>query len=232
MKTVAIIPAGGTGRRMQGRTAKQYLHLNGLPILARTLDKFQRSEIIDAIFLVIPAADMEDVHAAIVERHGFTKVAKIFPGGRERQDSVWRGVSAVDQDVDIVLIHDAVRPFISETLIRESITQADRRGAVVVAVPARDTVKICAEAERVSCTPQRHQVWLAQTPQTFRREIIKRAYEAAYRDGFYGTDDASLAERIGIDVTIIAGSYDNIKITTPDDLVMAEHLLQKEERAS
>ena len=214
---------------MQSRTSKQYLHLNGLPILVHTLRKFQMSPAIDAIFLVVPPGDMDSVRASIVEKHGLFKVTKILPGGRERQDSVHSGINALESDVDIVIIHDAVRPFIAEALIRAAVLEAARSGAAVVAVPARETIKICGDEKRVVYTPARDQVWLTQTPQAFQREIIAQSYQAAAKDGFYGTDDAVLAERIGFGVTVIPGSYDNIKITTEDDLLMAETLMRKEE---
>lgn len=229
IKTVAIIPAGGSGQRMQGNVSKQYLTLNGLPILVHTLRRFQASAAIHAIFLVVPSKDRADVRTSIVEKYGLTKIAKILPGGRERQDSIRQGIEALDGDVDVVIIHDAVRPFISGALIRETVMEAKHWGAAIVAIPAKDTVKICDEGNRVHYTPNRDRVRLTQTPQAFQREIIVRAYDQAYRDNFYGTDDAGLVERIGVSVNIIPGSYDNIKITTPDDLVMAEYLMKKEE---
>jgi 2-C-methyl-D-erythritol 4-phosphate cytidylyltransferase len=229
MKTVAIIPAGGMGRRMHNHSAKQYLNLNGMPLLARTGRRFQRSPTVDGIYLIVPANDVEYVRSTIVHPYDLTKVVKILPGGKERQDSVREGINALDNDVDIVLIHDGVRPFISGALIRQAAEEAARSGAATVAVPARETVKISGEKRRVAYTPARDHVWLTQTPQAFRREIIAQSYQAAYRDAFYGTDDAVLAERSGFDVTIIPGSYDNIKITTPADLILAEYLLTKEE---
>jgi 2-C-methyl-D-erythritol 4-phosphate cytidylyltransferase len=229
IKTVAIIPAGGSGRRMQGSASKQYLSLNGRPILVHTLQRFQTSSDIDAIFLIVPPGDTDDVQRSIVDRYGLSKVTKILPGGTERQDSVRNGLEALSHDVDIVVIHDGVRPFIAESFIRQTILEATSIGATILAVPAKETVKICDTGNRVAFTPDRNRVWLTQTPQAFRREIIIRAYESAYKDNFYGTDDAGLVERIGIAVSVIPGSYDNIKITTPDDLAMAERLIKKEE---
>jgi 2-C-methyl-D-erythritol 4-phosphate cytidylyltransferase len=229
IKTVAIIPAGGSGRRMLSGASKQYLNLNGPPILVHTIRKFQLSAVIDAIFLVVPPGDLDDVRIGVVEKYGLDKVRKILPGGRERQDSVRNGIDALDDAVDIVMIHDGVRPFISDVFIRRSIMGADKNGAVILAVPAKETVKICDAENRVTCTPARERVWVVQTPQTFQRDIIVQAHKRAYQDKFYGTDDAGLVERIGIPVHVIHGSYDNIKITTPDDLVLAENLIRKEE---
>ena len=229
MKTVAIIPAGGSGRRMQHSVSKQFLKLNGQPILVHTIRRFQASAVIDAIFLVVPSQDLNNVRLSIVEAFGFTKVRKILPGGKERQDSVRNGLDALDGHEDIILIHDAVRPFVSDALIRETVTEAHKNGAAILAVPAKETVKICTAENRVAFTPERDRVWIIQTPQVFQRDIIVRAYETAYRDNFIGTDDAGLVERMGVPVRVIPGTYDNIKITTPDDLVLAENLIRKEE---
>lgn len=228
-KTVAIIPAGGTGRRMQGHTAKQYLHLNELPLLVHTLRKFQISPIISAIYLVVPPEDQETIRHAMVNPYGLSKVVKIIPGGRERQDSVRNAIDILDRDVEIVVVHDAVRPFISEGLIRQIVAEAALEGAAIVAVPAKDTIKICDETKHVIQTPDRSHVWLTQTPQAFRRDIIVHAYEAALLENFYGTDDAGLVERTGVAVKVIPGTYDNIKITTPEDLGLAEFLMKKQE---
>ena len=228
LKTIAIIPAGGAGRRMQGSVSKQYLLLGTLPIYVHTLARFQKSEAIDAIYLVVPPEDVDDVQASVVQRYGFTKIVKVLPGGKERQDSVGNGIDALDDDVDVIVIHDAVRPFISDALIRQAALEAAASGAAVVAVPVKDTVKICDEENRITQTPDRNRIWLAQTPQAFRREILVEAYETARKDAFYATDDACLVERIGVGVRVIPGTYDNIKITTPEDLIMAEALLKKE----
>lgn len=217
---------------MQGHTSKQYLHLNHLPLLVHTLRRFQVSPVIQAVYLVVPPGDQETIRDSIVDRYGLSKVTKILPGGQERQDSVRNAIDALDGDVTMVVIHDAVRPFISDDLIRRIVTEADTEGAAIVAIPVKDTVKICDAAKRVVYTPDRSNVWLTQTPQAFRREIIVRAYETAYREGFYGTDDAGLVERLGVAVKVIPGTYDNIKITTPDDLIMAEVLIKKEEWSS
>ncbi|MDD5167358.1 MAG: 2-C-methyl-D-erythritol 4-phosphate cytidylyltransferase [Syntrophales bacterium] len=229
LKTVAIIPAGGAGRRLKKNVSKQYVLLHGLPLLVHTLKRFQISDMIHEVFLVVPPDDVDVMWTSVIEKYGLTKIVKVLPGGKERQDSVRSGISAIENDIDIVIIHDAVRPFISQELIRQVVMEAAKSGAVVVAVPVKETVKLCKKGNMVASTPSRNQVWLAQTPQAFQREIIIRAYEAALKDGFYGTDDAGLVERIGLDVKIIPGTYDNIKITTPDDLMLARVLIKKEE---
>ncbi len=227
MKTVAIIPAAGSSKRMQNNVSKQYLLLDGVPVLARTLKIFQRSPGIDEIFLVVPGTDIDYAHEHIVERYAISKVSNILAGGKERQDSVRNGIDALGGDHDIVVIHDGVRPFISEELVHEAIQEASRARAVTVGVPVKDTVKSVDRHGIVVSTLDRNHLWLTQTPQAFERDVIKKAYEAAYRDNYYGTDDASLVERIGIKVMMIRGSYDNIKITTKDDIMLAEILTRR-----
>ncbi len=227
MKTVAIIPAAGSSKRMHNNVSKQYLLLDGIPVLARTLGVFQRSPEIDEIFLIVPKRDVEFVRNGIVDRYGMSKVSKILAGGKERQDSVRNGINALGNDHDIVVIHDGVRPFISEELVHTAILEASRAQAVTVGVPVKDTVKSIDRHGIVAETLDRKHLWLTQTPQAFERDIIRKAYEAAYRDNYYGTDDASLVERIGVKVMMIRGSYDNIKITTQDDIMLAEILIRR-----
>lgn len=224
MKTVAIIPAAGSSKRMQNNISKQYLLLDGIPVLAHTLRIFQRSPQINEIFLIVPERDVAFAHSGIVDRYGISKVSNILVGGKERQDSVRKGIDALGNDYGIVVIHDGVRPFISEELLHSIILEASRVQAVTVGIPVKDTVKLIDRHGFVAETLNRNHLWLTQTPQAFHRDIIRKAYEAAYRDNYYGTDDASLVERIGVKVTMIRGSYDNIKITTKDDLILAEIL--------
>ncbi|HEX7534331.1 MAG TPA: 2-C-methyl-D-erythritol 4-phosphate cytidylyltransferase, partial [Syntrophales bacterium] len=199
----------------------------GVPVLARTLDIFQRSPVIDEIFLIVPDADIDYAHKYIVDRYAISKVSKILAGGKERQDSVRNGIDALGGDHDIVVIHDGVRPFISEELIHAAVLEVSREKAVTVGVPVKDTVKSIDRHGIVTETLNRSHLWLTQTPQAFDRDVIKKAYEAAYRDNYYGTDDASLVERIGVKVVMIRGSYDNIKITTQDDIMLAEVLIRR-----
>lgn len=227
MKTVAIIPAGGSGKRMQENQSKQYLLLDGVPVLVHTLRIFQGSPKIDEIFLIVPEDDIEFARKLIVEKYGISKVSRILAGGRERQDSVRNGINALASDHDIVVIHDGVRPFISEELVNSAIVEASKEEAVTVGVPVKDTVKSVDDHAWVRETLNRSTLWLTQTPQAFKRDVIKKAYEVAYEDNYYGTDDTSLVERLGINVKMIRGSYDNIKITTKDDIVLAEGLIKR-----
>jgi 2-C-methyl-D-erythritol 4-phosphate cytidylyltransferase len=201
---------------------KQYLLLGGVPVLARTLRAIQEGDVVDDIFLVTPGEDVEYCRQEVVERYGFTKVRQIVAGGDERQHSVLNGLRALDcRDDDIVVIHDGVRPFVTADIIRRSIETALEYDGAVVAVPVKDTVKVVRQGCAVA-TPPRDALWLAQTPQTFRYGIIRAAHEAAANEDFLGTDDASLLERLGRRVHIVIGDYRNTKITTPDDLEMAE----------
>lgn len=230
MKTVAIIPAGGMGKRLKSRVAKQYLELNQLPILVNTLQVFQQSKTIDEIILVLPSDDMISARQALIDQYGLNKVKKIVAGGKERQDSVRNGLEAVDHKYDLVLVHDAVRPFVTEKMIRQVVTTAKVAGAASVGVKAKDTVKETGKDNIVSCTIPRHNLWMTQTPQAFKLEILKKAYKKAYDEKYYGTDDASLVERMGVKVKMIEGSYDNIKITTPEDLVIARALIKNKSK--
>lgn len=227
VKSVALIPAAGMGRRMGASINKQYLLLDGMPIVARTIAVFEASPLISAIYLVIPADEIAYCRQHVVEACGFRKVTAIIPGGRERQNSVMNGLTAMRNDLsddDMVLIHDGVRPLITEELLLQSIETASNSGGALVAVPAKDTIKTVTHGI-VTGTPDRESLWLAQTPQTFRFGVIYAAHQTAEACGFIGTDDASLVERAGGCVRIVRGNYRNIKITTPEDLVLAEAFL-------
>lgn len=226
-KSFALIPAAGMGKRMGASINKQYLQLNGMPIVARTISIFEQSPLIDAIYLVIPADEIPYCQKHVVEAFGFRKIAAIVPGGRERQNSVMNALKAMREQVsddNIVLIHDGVRPLITENVLHESIKTAILHDGGVVAVPVKDTIKSVRNGI-VYDTPQRESLWQAQTPQSFRFGKIFTAHLSAEADGFCGTDDASLVERTGGEVHIIRGDYRNIKITTPEDLILAEAFL-------
>ncbi len=225
MRTVAIVPAAGSGNRMGRERSKQYLSLGGVPLLIHTLKALDVSPLVDDLLVVVPPQDIEFVRNTLLAPWDVKKVAGVIPGGKERQDSVRAGIEALDPDAGIVIIHDAVRPFITIELISNCIRAAREAGAVTAGVPVKDTVKEVTPDGRVVRTCDRSLMWLTQTPQVFRRDIIENAHRAAVRDGFRGTDDTSLVERLGIAVRMIRGDYSNIKITTPDDLTFAETLL-------
>jgi 2-C-methyl-D-erythritol 4-phosphate cytidylyltransferase len=225
MKTVAIIPAGGAGRRMGGEIPKQYLLLAGIPILAHTLSAFQHSPFVDEMILAVPEADIAEVRRAVVEPYGFSRVRLVIAGGKERQDSVRNALAHVRDEHEVILVHDGVRPFVTGDLIERAVAGAKKYGAVSAGIPVRDTVKKADEAGLVVKTVPREGLWLTQTPQAFRREVILAAYERATADGFYGTDDASLVERTEFPVRMIMGDQDNIKVTTPEDLARGERIV-------
>jgi len=227
MKTVVIIPAGGTGRRMGGEIPKQYLSLAGMPILVHTLRGFQRSPLVDEILLVVPGEDVAEVRRDVVERYDFSRVSLVIAGGRERQDSVRNALAHVRDEHEIILVHDGVRPFVTGDMIERAVAGAKAFGAVALGVPVRDTVKAVDAEGKVMKTVLREGLWLAQTPQAFRKEVILAAYERAAADGFYGTDDASLVERMGTPVRMIPGDADNIKVTTPEDLEQGERMIRR-----
>jgi len=224
---VAIIVAGGFGKRMTTSIAKQYLLLNGIPVLSHTISRFEEASSVNDIILVVPPGDSEYVQRSIVEKFNLSKVRHVVEGGSQRQDSVRNGLAMVDNGDGIVLIHDGARPFITPDLIDRSVERARKSSALVLGIPASDTVKSVEEKNFIKKTLKRESVWLAQTPQVFRIDIIKKAYERAYDEGFYGTDDAEVVERMGITVEIMRGSTANIKITTPEDLVLGEFLMGK-----
>ena len=226
MKTLAIIPAGGSGTRMGGNIPKQYLMLGGIPILVHTLIAFQEASLVDAICLVLPDEDVKQAPQQILSLCNLNKVNLILPGGARRQDSVKKGVDLIGSDYDLVVIHDGVRPFVSPAMIDTAIKEAAHYEAVTVGLPVTDTIKKVDDQKFVCETVNRNQLWFTQTPQVFSVSLLKRAYESAYADHYYGTDDAALVERIGGSVMMIKGSYDNIKITTPIDLDWGEFLLK------
>ena len=227
MKTIALIPSAGSGSRMGAKAKKPYLSLGNKPILAHTLLEFEQCPHINEVVLIVSDDEISYSETSIVEAFKVKKVSKIIAGGPRRQDSVWEGLKALKDDCELVMIHDGVRPFVSQEILKSSVHETANFGATVVAVPVKDTIKIVSKQAEVVETIDRSRAWAVQTPQTFAHDILKRAYEKAYKDRFYGTDDASLVERLGVKVKIIPGSYDNIKITTPGDLALGEAILKR-----
>lgn len=201
---------------------KQYLQLNGIPILARTLAVFQSHPDIDFIVLTTPIGQVQYCSSEIVARYNLTKVRNVVQGGDSRQESVLNGLRLA-QDSDFVVIHDAVRPLVEASVISGSIEKAKLSGAAVAAYPVSDTVKK-GNGFIVDTVP-RDNLWLAHTPQTFRTSLIIDAHEKAKADGYTGTDDASLVERLGLRIAIVTDSNYNIKITSPQDMIVAERLI-------
>lgn len=224
MHTSALIAAGGSGKRMNSSISKQFLAVKGHPILYYTLKTFTLMDCFHEIILVTGKHDIDYTREEILKRYRFNKV-KLIEGGNERQDSVYNGLRELSPQTDIVVIHDGVRPFITKRIIEKSIETAHKYKAVGAAVPVKDTIKIVGAGNIISKTPDRRNLRAMQTPQTFNYALIMMAYEKAMKDGFLGTDDAVLVERMGLPVRLIEGAYENIKITTPEDIVIAETLL-------
>ncbi len=226
MKASAIIVAAGSGRRMGQGTPKQFLSLAGKPLLYHTLSAFESTEEISEIVLLVPDEWTGRCRTEIIEKFGFKKISEVLPGGAERQDSVGIGLERSDPDCGIVVVHDGARPLVSEALIRACIAAAADYGAAVAAIPVADTLKAVKPDAKIEETISREGLWQAQTPQSFRRDVITKAFEKARAEGFRGTDDAALVEKTGDSVVVVQGSPFNLKITTPDDLLLAEAFLK------
>lgn len=225
-----IIAAAGMSNRMGSKINKQFIAIGGKPILAHTIEKFERCRYVDEIIVVAKEEEIEYCRKEIVRKYKFNKVANIIRGGKERQDSVYNGILALNEKSDIVLVHDGARPFVKLENIEDGIKGVVEYGACVIGVPVTDTIKVVGNDKFIDSTPKRDLLWAAQTPQCFFKEILIKGYEKAINDGFYGTDDCSLVERIGYNVKMIMGSYENIKITTPEDLIHAESLLKDKDK--
>jgi 2-C-methyl-D-erythritol 4-phosphate cytidylyltransferase len=222
---VAIIVAAGRGSRAGGARAKQFRELSGIPIIIHTLSRFELCETISEAVVVLPGDACEEF-LALAEGHGLRKVTRAVGGGQTRAESVWRGLQALDVDeVEVVAVHDGVRPFVTPAEIDRTVREAERHGAAVLAAPAVETVKE-AEDGRVVRTLERARLWHAQTPQCFRLGLLRRAYEQPGALLPDVTDCSALVERLGETVRLVEGGADNIKITNPRDFAFAEVLLK------
>ena len=217
----AVITAAGFSQRMGG-VDKMFTLLGGKPVLSRVVDVFQSCDLIDRIVVVVNIQSLEKCRQ-LVTGQAWSKVVDVCPGGERRQDSVAAGLSRLG-DCHWVVIHDGARPLVTEDLIRHGLAEAQETGAAVAAIPVTDTIKVAGDDRLVQHTPPRHNLWAVQTPQVFRFDIITEAYRRVKAEV---TDDASLVEESGYKVKLYMGNYDNIKVTTPDDLALAEVLWQK-----
>jgi len=232
-QVIAIVPAAGLGRRFGPGTNKPFQPLDGKPLIIWSLEKLESVEAITEIIPVLKAEDRK-TGQKIFKEHSISKIKKIAPGGRERQDSVYNGLKAIKDKNSIVLIHDGARPLIDKNLIIKTIeaffVSGSGRGkqieGVILGVPVKDTIKEAREGI-IRKTLLRSSLWAIQTPQIFQYKTILDAYEKAMREGFYATDDAALLEKYGAKIKVIMGSYRNIKITTQEDLEIAEFLVRK-----
>jgi 2-C-methyl-D-erythritol 4-phosphate cytidylyltransferase len=221
-RILALIPAGGIGARLGRRTPKQFLALGRGPILAATVAHFARHPAIDAIVVAAPAAHVDRARRALRGLRGRGAVI-VVPGGQTRQESVWLALQAGPGDAALVVVHDAVRPFITRGLIDAVVDAARRAGAAICALPVSETVKRV-RGDEVEATIDRTGLWTVQTPQAFHADLLREAHEKARRDGVVGTDDAALVERLGHPVKVIHGLEGNLKITTPGDLRRARRI--------
>lgn len=224
MSYQVIIPAAGQGKRMRAGKNKVLLQLKDIPILIHTLKVFELDEACEGIILAISAGD-EDHFSSLLKKYRIKKVTSLVAGGNERQHSVYNGLQAAKKE-GIVLVHDAARPFIEKRVIHELVAVAEKDGAAVVAVPVKDTIKKVNNFEVVE-TIERSSLWAIQTPQAFRVSLLEEAHNLALEQKFLGTDEASLVERLHISVKIVEGDYDNIKLTTPEDLYFAEAIIKQ-----
>ena len=220
-----VIVAAGTGSRMNMGINKQFIKLEGKEIIAYTIEKFYNNSNIEDIVVVVKEDESEFFKKEILDKYNFKNV-KIAYGGKERQDSVYNGLKLLDEKCDVVLIHDGARPFVSDKIIDKSIEEAKEHKAIVVGVPVKDTIKVIDNDKNIVDTPNRSVLWAVQTPQTFDYNILIDAYKDAFKNKFYGTDDAMLVERIGYKVKMLEGSYKNIKITTQEDLNIGSQILR------
>jgi 2-C-methyl-D-erythritol 4-phosphate cytidylyltransferase len=230
MSVVAIIPAAGMGIRMGGPTPKQFLSIEGIPVMIHTLRKFAAADSVNEIFLALRREDMDRARRDL-EPERIAKPVRLVAGGATRQETVARALAEVQPAAEIVVVHDAVRPFIELEMIGRVISEARKGGAAICGIPSVDTVKQV-ERQTVLGTIPRERIVLAQTPQAFRYSILKEAFQRAADDGFNGTDESSLVERLGITVTVLMGSDRNIKITKPSDLPLARLYIAQEREHS
>lgn len=222
---VTIIPAAGRSKRMVSPTSKQFMALDNMPVLAHTLKAFEQSKKVDQVIVVGNAKDLSYCRNHLFKKYDFKKVTHLIQGGRRRQDSVFKGLQALPPDTEYVVIHDGARPLVTPELIDKAIAEVKRSSAVVVGIPLKDTIKVATQDQVVEYTLDRPRLWAIQTPQVFKTEILVRAHRQARADKFWGTDDASLVERMGNPVKVIMGSEENVKITTPIDMVTARAIL-------
>ncbi|GGG06857.1 2-C-methyl-D-erythritol 4-phosphate cytidylyltransferase [Paenibacillus abyssi] len=223
-----VVVAAGRGTRMGSAQSKQYLLLRDKPILVHTLERFEQMEEVAEVALVVGEKDVSRCQSWVSD-YGLSKVKAVVAGGKERQDSVYRGLQALDSEW--VMVHDGVRPLVTAEAVRRCCKVAREAGAAVLAVPVKDTIKQVNEEGVIIATPDRRSLWAIQTPQAFRRALLMEAHERALADGFLGTDDAMAVERIGVKVAVAEGDYTNIKITTPEDLPLAEFWLARHDAA-
>ena len=224
MKVGAIIPAAGRGKRIGASVPKQFLEIQGKPLLHHTLTVFASCKLIDYVVLVMPRADVDEIGKDWLNKYAI--VREVVVGGEQRQDSVYNGFNSLEEGTDIVVVHDGVRPFTTPQMITATVEAAQQHGAAITAIPVSDTVKQAVDGF-VKQTVPRDGLWRVQTPQAFQCGLLQQAFKKAKKDSYYGTDEGSLVEYLGERVKIVPGSELNIKITRKEDLVLGESLLSR-----
>lgn len=222
----AVVPAGGSGTRMGSETPKQFLRLGEVPVLIHALRVFESSRMINEIVVVVPQDAVAYCQQELLPQFALSKICSVTCGGVRRQDSVWNGLQAVDERTNLVVVHDAVRPFVTGVMLEQVVERARASGAAIAAIPLHDTVKRATPDGTIETTLDRQGLWSAQTPQAFKLDLLREAHRSNRQSGVEATDDAFLVEQMGHHVSIVNGSPDNIKITRPEDLAMGEAILQ------
>lgn len=226
MKISAIIPAAGRGRRMGGSVSKQFLSINNKPVLIHTLERINSLKIIDEIILVLPEDKVGWGEKEVKRKYRINKVLKVIKGGKERQDSVYEGLKEVNEKSDVVVVHDGIRPFFNLKIIQDAIPFLKIFDGVIEALPIHDTVKEVSGKGIILKTLEREKLYRAQTPQIFNYSVLKKAFISAFNTKYYATDEAGLVESVGGKIKILTGSRYNIKITNPDDLLLAKVIIK------
>jgi len=230
INAAAIITAAGLGKRFNGKGTdelpKQFIPLSGKPIIVYPIQSFEGSDLIQEIIVVVPESWVEYTKNEIVDKYGLKKVSKVIAGGTQRQQSVEKGFHSISSRPQIVVVHDGVRPFVTLDIIEEVVAEAGKSGGAIAAFPSTDTIKKSSPEQFIENTAPRDNIWFAQTPQAFRYDVLKQAFEKASEDGYLATDESQLVERLGMEVKLVKGSKYNIKITTPEDLEMGKLILK------
>jgi 2-C-methyl-D-erythritol 4-phosphate cytidylyltransferase len=228
MHVTAIVVAAGAGRRIGGDVAKTFLPIAGRPLVLRTLDRMFAAKTVEQVVLVVAASEMDRCDALLgADSLLCNRPYLLQTGGVTRQQSAKRGLDRISADTDVVIIHDGARPFVSAALIDRCVESAAEKGAVVVGLPARDTIKIVGADRLILSTPARRSLWEIQTPQAFQKELIVAAHRQAERDGVEVTDDAMVVERLSKPVFVLEGERTNLKITLPEDIWLAEMMIRE-----
>jgi 2-C-methyl-D-erythritol 4-phosphate cytidylyltransferase len=221
-----VIAAAGRGSRMESSTNKQYMLLNSRPVIAYSLDFFEKLDVVDEIVIVTGENELDYCEREIIKPFKFKKVSAVIAGGKERQDSVWAGLQKLGADTEFVAVHDGARPLLTSAVLYRLLEEAEGWGAAIPGIASKDTLKAVDRDDFVRQTLDRTTIYSIQTPQVFKYEELMAAYRQSYEEDFRGTDDASLFEHFIGRVKVVEGDYNNIKITTPGDMLIAEALLR------